>query len=130
MIDAADTNTRMAIDRTRLSYDRTMLSWIRTATSLITFGFSVEKFSQLIRADRPPENFLLSARGVGIMMVSIGVLALAFATLDHLKAINHLKREYPAEAGYIEMPRSHARQLAALLAVLGVAAIISGFLRG
>jgi uncharacterized membrane protein YidH (DUF202 family) len=44
-----DRSTQLAIDRTWVAYERTMLAWVTTATSLITFGFSVYKFFQIIR---------------------------------------------------------------------------------
>jgi len=36
----------LAIARMRAAYERTMMAWIRMATSLITFAFSIYKFSR------------------------------------------------------------------------------------
>ena len=44
-----DQSTKLAFDRTWVAYERTMLAWVRTATSLITFGFSIYKFFQILR---------------------------------------------------------------------------------
>ena len=45
--------TRLAVERTRLAYERTLMAWTRTATSLISFGFTIYKFFQYLREDRP-----------------------------------------------------------------------------
>ena len=44
-----DLSTKLAFERTWAAYERTMLAWIRTAASLITFGFSVYKFFEILR---------------------------------------------------------------------------------
>ena len=113
-----NTTTRLAFDRTRLAHDRTMMAWIRTATSLITFGFSVFNFfdfqAKAIRSD-----LILGPRGFAIIMICVGLASLLMATLEHRGERNRLRSMDP------EVPRSNAAVLAAIIAALGIAALIS-----
>ena len=113
-----DTSTRLAFERTWVAYERTMLAWVRTATSLITFGFSVYKFFQIVRAEGEQKARLIGARQFGILLVSIGLASLALATVEYRQNIRGLGAEYQARR------RSLAVIVAALISVLGVIAMI------
>jgi len=112
-----DQSTKLAFDRTWVAYERTMLAWVRTATSLITFGFSVYKFFQILREDSLRTNYLVGARVFGILLVSIGLASLAVATLEYRQNIRRLGMDYQVR------PRSLAVIVAALLSMLGVVAM-------
>lgn len=112
-----DQSTKLAFDRTWVAYERTMLAWVRTATSLITFGFSIYKFFQILREDSPGANYLIGARQFGILLVTIGLASLGLATLEYRQNIRALGPEYQVR------PRSLAVIVAALLSILGVVAM-------
>jgi putative membrane protein len=113
-----DTGTRLAIDRTRLAYERTMMAWIRTAASLISFGFTIYKFFQLeLKGPVPPQR-LIGPRGFAILMIGTGLVALLLAGLQHHDSLRLMKQEYGP------IPKSVAGPVAALIAVLGVAALM------
>lgn len=121
-MEPLNTSTRLAFDRTRLAHDRTMLAWVRTATSLITFGFSFYKFFELdVKAAR---DSVIGPREFALTLISIGLLSLLIATLQHRKERTALKQMDP------DVPRSQAATLAGLIAVLGIlafAAVLFGF---
>jgi len=118
-----DDSTRLAFDRTRAAYERTMMSWIRTATSLITFGFSIYKFFQ-IEALRPDhENRVIGPRGFAFMLVSIGLVSLLLATVQHRQDIRALGVEYAGRK------RSLAVIVAALISLLGILALAAMIFR-
>jgi putative membrane protein len=107
--------TRLALDRTRLAYDRTLMAWVRTAASLISFGFTIYKFFQYLREDNPSAvDGALGPRGYGMLMIGIGLAALALATFEHRRSMQALRAEYG------ELPYSLAALMAGLLAVLGL----------
>jgi putative membrane protein len=109
------TATQLALDRTRLAYERTLMAWVRTATSLISFGFTIFKFFQYLREDRPELSAsVIGPRGFALLMISIGLTALALATFEHRRHMNALRTSYGP------MPISLAAVVAALIAVLGV----------
>jgi putative membrane protein len=126
-IKAKGTN-RLALDNTRLGYERTMLAWVRTSIALITFGFSVREFFRLLKKQIPESEGLIGPHEIGLIMIIIGLLALLLATLEHRSAIKALKAEYPVTEGYQEIPPSRAGKLAALIAILGLLALISTLL--
>ena len=112
-----DLSTKLAFDRTWVAYERTMLAWVRTATSLITFGFSVYKFFQIVREEGERNNYLIGARQFGLLLVSIGLASLALATLEYRQNIRRLGAQYEGR------PRSLAVIVAALISILGIVAL-------
>ena len=121
----ADAASKLALDRTRLSYERTMLSWMRTAIALITFGFSIHQLFRLAKAGAAEASGFIGPHELGMVMIVAGLLALLLAALEHRSAMRGLKVQYPVAAGYPEIPRSRSAQLAALIAVLGLLALVS-----
>jgi putative membrane protein len=118
-----DANTRMAAERTRLAYERTLMAWIRTCTSLIAFGFTIyQAFTMLAASERLSEPFI-SPQLVGAVMIVIGLTALALAWIQNRQQMKSLRSEFGA------MPYSIAGIIAALIAGLGVLALLSVTLR-
>ena len=96
--------------------------------SLITFGFSIEQFFRIAKTGMP-EMDLFGPQEFGLLMISVGLVALLLATLENRSAIKALATKYPAKEGYPEIPRSRALMLAALVAVLGLLALFSKLVR-
>ncbi len=117
-----DTSTRLAVERTRLANERTLMAWIRTSTSLIAFGFTIFKFFQYL-ATQEHRNTVVSPWIVGMAMILVGLTGLALAWVQHRQQMKALK----AEVG--TMPYSIAGLMAALIAVLGVMALVVVVLR-
>ena len=117
--------TRLAVDRTRLAYERTLMAWIRTATSLISFGFTIYKFFQAFREEQQVEHIhhLIGSRGYGLLMISIGLIALLLATWQHRRDLEALRAQYG------EVPYSLATVIAGLIAVLGLLSLFLVILR-
>ena len=114
-----DSGTRLAIDRTRLAYERTMMAWIRTAVSLISFGFTIYKFFQYEIKGSAPDQHWIGPRGFALVMITTALVSLAMAGIQHHESLRLLKQEYGT------IPRSVAGPVAALVAFLGVCALIS-----
>ena len=125
ILTEVDNATRLAVDRTRLAYERTMMAWLRTATSLISFGFTIQKFFQI--ENKGPNQFegFLGPGNFGRLMILAGLVVLVLSTLDHRREIAVLKKQYPA----ISIKRSMATWLSAVIAVLGILAMISVMIR-
>jgi putative membrane protein len=113
-----DKTTRLAYDRTWLSYERTMQAWTRTAISLITFGFTVYKLVDVIDRNPADRKLLIGPHIFGFILVAIGFVALAIATVEYRQSIRVLREEYG------ESPRSMSVFFAGLIAVLGIFALI------
>lgn len=120
-----DVSTRLAVDRTRLAYERTLMAWIRTCTSLIAFGFTIFKFFQYLATEEDLNRPVVSPWVFGLLMIVIGLTALGLAWLQHRREIKALK----TEMGVGTMPYSIAGIMAALIAVLGVIALVMVGLR-
>lgn len=118
-----DRNTRLSATRTRLAHERTLMAWIRTCTSLIAFGFTIYQLFRYLRAAEGLSAPLVSPQWIGLMMVLVGLGALIVAWVQHRRDIAVLREEFG------EMPTSLASVAAALIALLGVAALFGVILR-
>jgi putative membrane protein len=118
-----DRSTVLAFERTRVAYERTMMAWIRTATSLITFGFTIYKLFQLEGLSHPQPGRLIGPREFAFMLVSIGLISLLLATIEHRQNIRTLGAQYAGRQ------RSLAVLVAALVSILGIVALLAMIFR-
>ena len=95
-----------------------MQAWIRTAISLITFGFSVYKLVDVIDRNSADRKLLIGPHVFGFILVAIGFVALAMATVEYRQSIRVLREEYGAS------PRSRSVFFAGLIALLGIFALV------
>jgi putative membrane protein len=101
------------------------MAWIRTAVSLISFGFAIFKFFQYLREARPeqPPESPVGPHLFAILMIVIGLVALTLAWIQHRQELAILRR------GTGPMPYSLAGVIAALVAGLGIVALVAVTLR-
>ena len=119
-----DINTRLAYERTNLAHERTMMAWVRTATALISFGFTIYKFFELEKASLlGVHHQVIGPHKFAMVMIAIGILALLIATIEHLQHIKSLRIQQ------VEMPRSLAAWVAALISALGLLAMAAVIFR-
>lgn len=118
-----DTGTRLAYERTFLAHERTQMAFLRTALSLISFGFTISKFFELMHQQQGQEAPLLSARTVGIVMIGMGLVSLVMGTYQHWHALRALRTKCP------DLPRSTSWVTALLLTLLGLAAMTGALIR-
>ena len=119
----SDPRVPLAFERTLLAYERTQIAWVRTALSLISFGFAIAKVFQMLRAEKGPEATLLTPRAVGLLMISIGLIGLMLAHLQQRRAVKALRQRCPG------LPRPVAGMMSAMIALLGLLALISALIR-
>jgi len=118
-----DQNTELALWRSFLAAERTLMAWIRTSISMIGFGFTLAKlFQSLARANvfiRGPAGNVWTAEGVGLLLITLGTLALVVAVFDHRREIKQLRAA--GLAGRFSLTMA----VASVLAILGVIALLS-----
>ena len=116
-------NTDLAFERTMLAYERTLMAWVRTAISLISFGFTIYKFFQEWRKNEEPVQSIFTPRIVGMVMILFGLVGLFIAEIQHVKAVNRLKVDYP------KVQKSLSSLLAILILVFGLALFLAALFR-
>jgi len=117
-------STQLALDRTWLAHERTLMAWVRTATSMISFGFTIYKFFQFETENNAKvSEGLLSPRIFSLIMVSVGLISLLLATLQHRKEVRELDTHIKAHK------KSIAELVAYLVAVFGILVLISTLFR-
>jgi len=117
--------TQSAMVRTRLAFERTLMSWIRTAIALITFGFSIYKvFSYAQQYGLAKARGRLGPRGFAVIMISLGLVSLSLAIVQHVRHVRTLRRLYA------DLPVISVGAITAVLfSMLGVLALIAVMLR-
>jgi putative membrane protein len=122
-LPALDASSRLAYERTYLAHERTLMGWVRTAIALISFGFTIAKIYELLREKHGERATLLGPQAMGIVMIVMGLVALALATIQHRRALKLMHERCPG------LPRSLAGVMAAFFALLGILALFSVMLR-
>lgn len=120
-VGAAPSSNELGLQRTRLAFDRTMMAWIRTSVSLISFGFSIDKFFDFLHEKSAP-NTIIGPRLFAIIMIGIGLFALAAAVVEHWWNCHILK-----VPGVSRLSLSTI--IAGMVAGLGVLALVAVVLR-
>jgi putative membrane protein len=118
-----DQATKLAFERTYLAHERTQMAWVRTSLALISFGFAIAKFFHYLHEQQPERPPLISASSVGTLMIVIGLVALALASIQHRRALKALRAQCPG------LQASLAWVIASLLALLGILALVVVLLR-
>jgi putative membrane protein len=118
-----DRVTWLAFERTFLSHERTQMAWVRTSLALISFGFAIGKFFHYLHEPGPERLPLTGASSVGTLMIVIGLVALALANIQHVRAMKALRAQCPG------LPPSLAWVIGSLLALLGILALVVVWLR-
>jgi putative membrane protein len=98
-----------------------MMAWTRTSAALITFGFTIYKFFQ-IELKSQVTGQLIGPRGFGITLVSIGLFSLLLAAFENRRSLQQLEG--------VRFPLSMATIQAAVIAVLGIVALVAIVVRG
>jgi len=111
-----DSKTRLAFERTHLAHERTQMAWVRTSLALISFGFAIAKFYRFLDETQGDQAPYFTPRTVGLLMISIGLIALVFANAQHRRALRTLRARCP------DLPVSTAGATAVVIMLLGVLA--------
>jgi putative membrane protein len=118
---------------TRLSVERTFLSWIRTSISLIGFGFTIVQFFQHLQTLEPAASRLHpgAPRDLGLALIASGLGCLIVAALQYRRGLEYLwGPQFRSIAGMDSTAhRSPAMFAAVVLASIGVAALVSVFVK-
>ena len=118
------TSDILALDRTRLAAERTLMAWVRTAISMISFGFTIYKFLQVLQEQSTlPVLRPQTPRDVGLTLIGIGTFAVIIASVQHWKYISKLRPDQPYK------PWDLTFIVACLIGFLGLLMIVSIILR-
>src|SRR5205809_3675569 len=85
--------------RIYLAAERTLLAWMRTGLALMGFGFIVARFGLFLRELTAVQTGRLLppswSRWFGVMLIALGVLVIAGATVAHVGTVRRLNEGVP-----------------------------------
>ncbi len=115
----------LALDRTRMAADRTLMAWVRTALSMISFGFTIYKFLQVLQEQsKLPVMRPQTPRDLGLTLTGIGTFAVIIACVQHWKYVKKLRPDRP-----YRLWRDLTFIVACIIAILGLFIFVSIILR-
>jgi putative membrane protein len=118
------TSDILALDRTRMAAERTLMAWVRTALSMISFGFTIYKFLQVLQEQSTvPVLRPQAPRDVGLTLTGIGTFAVIIACVQYWKYIKKLRPDQPYK------PWDLTFIVACLIGLLGLLIFVSMILR-
>ncbi len=118
------TSDILALDRTKLASERTLMAWVRTALSMISFGFTIYKFLQVLQEQDKLHVLRPNApRNLGLALVGIGTFSVIIACIQHWKYVKKLRPDQPYK------PWDLSFTVACLIGILGLLVFGSIILR-
>jgi putative membrane protein len=90
------TTNELAKERNRAAAQRTLNAWIGNSLSLIGIGVAVEQIAYSLQyrfPGRDPAMTELTAKIIGLALVSVGIGLLVFALIQHHLEIRSIERE-------------------------------------
>lgn len=110
----------LAYERTILAQERTLMASIRTSVSLISFGFTIAKFFQDLKASEALKGISnISSRNVGFWLVFIGTAYIFLFSIQHQFILHSLRVKG------VQKRISYTFILAIVIGILGLALILS-----
>ena len=110
----------LALDRNKLAAERTLMAWVRTSLSMISFGFTIYKFLQVIdEQSNVPIVRPNAPRNVGLVLTGLGTFVVIVAFMQHWSYVKNLRTDQPYK------PWDLSFIVACLIAILGALLFIS-----
>ncbi len=115
-LDLANERTDLAYDRTKLAHERTLMAWVRTAASLISFGFTIYKFFDGLRAEGMKVKE--GSQEFALAMICTGLLSLLLAIIQHFMNLRALKQRKVPRTSFLALTMTF------VVAALGIFGLI------
>jgi uncharacterized membrane protein YidH (DUF202 family) len=82
-------------ERTRAAFERLQLAWVRTSLTLMGIGIGAfEYYHARIEAGKTPFLHVVTGSQIGISLILIGGVMMLLSSLQHLKSMAELKKQY------------------------------------
>lgn len=104
----------LAMERNRMAAERTLMAWVRTALSMISFGFTIYKFLQVIDEQSTLPVLRPNApQNVGLTLTGLGTFVVVISAIQHWNYVRNIRTDQPYK------PWDLSFIVACLIAILG-----------
>lgn len=117
----------ITLERFRIASEKMQLSWIARSITISALGFTVYRILEDEEAKGLSNSVLsVSPSEVGLIMLLIGFVGLVWATMQHTKTIEKVRRQYTV---YQELPRSISLIISYAIITITLLLAISSIIR-
>lgn len=116
--------TDLARERSRWAAERTLMAWIRTAISMISFGFAIDKVFATLQLQDGPVELERGYHVVGLALVTVGILFLVLASVEHLIILKRLNNRFGRNAAPLNPNFPLPLFGAGVVLLIGIAALL------
>ena len=83
-------------ERSRIASEKLQLNWIKWNITCLGLGFTAYKFYYArLENNQSPIGHYITGQEIGMFLIILGFVTLAFATLQHKKKVENLKSQSP-----------------------------------
>lgn len=95
------------------------MAWVRTSASLISFGFTFYKALEALSPQQGIRSSRMGPREVALLLITLGVVGLALATVEHRRHLQALRKEFG------RVPTSMSAVMAVFVSALGLIGLVT-----
>lgn len=118
--ELAEERTRLAGIRTVMAADRTLMGWVRTGMSMITFGFTVYKLLNEVKASGIALPRETTPRNLGLFLIAVGTIAMILGKMEYWQTLRGLEIGKPLHVWRPSFIMALVMSLAGLVLFFGI----------
>ena len=106
-------------EKSRIALEKLQLNWIKWNITCLGLGFTAYKFYYTrLEHNQSPIGHYITGQEIGMFLIVLGFITLAFATIQHKKKVENLKLKMPTMQYSLSLRLSYVILVFSLLVFL------------